>query len=78
MPDFDIPALSPLSDIGPADRNMEGAYRRGYHQAVAEVANLMEFKQLSAQDLLDWVEGPGMAWRKDTGMERMIVPPEIG
>lgn len=77
MSEFKIPSLQPLSDLGEANRQSEGAYRRGYQQAVAKVARAMKDKQLSAQDLLDWVEGPGMSWRKDTSLERMIVPPAI-
>jgi hypothetical protein len=65
-------------DQGPADRDTEGAFRRGYHQAVAEVAYAIRLKQLSADDLDSWVEGRGMHWRKDVTLERIILPPDIG
>ncbi len=61
-----------------ADREREGAYRRGYHQAIAEVAHLFENSpSLSATDLSQWVETAGMAWRKDQPLDQMIPPPPI-
>jgi hypothetical protein len=65
-------------DLGPADSQQEGAYRRGYHQAVAEVADALRRKPLSADELDSWVEESGMRWRKDVTLERMILPPKIG
>lgn len=54
----------------------EGAYRRGYHQAVAEVAYCMNAKVVtSAEQLNFWVEGSGMIWRRDMSLDRMTPPP---
>jgi hypothetical protein len=63
---------------GPTDPQQEGAYRRGYHQAVAEVAYALRHQHLTADDLDSWVEGSGMQWRKDVPLEQMILPPDIG
>ncbi|MEJ7806922.1 MAG: hypothetical protein WKG03_13500 [Telluria sp.] len=64
-------------DQGPVDFQQEGTYRRGYHQAVAEIAYQMSIHKLTADDLEGWVEGAGMAWRKDVPLTRMIEPPPI-
>jgi hypothetical protein len=65
-------------DLGPTDIGREGAYRRGYHQAVAEVAYVIKLKQLSADDLESWVGGSGMHWRNGATLDRKIEPLEIG
>jgi hypothetical protein len=64
---------------GATDPQQEGAYRRGYHQAVAEVAYALRHnKNLTADELDSWVEGCGMQWRKEVPLEQMILPPDIG
>ncbi|WP_083458931.1 hypothetical protein [Amantichitinum ursilacus] len=67
----------PGSDVGPADPHSEGSYRRGYHQAIAEVATILEHRVLSAADLERWVETQGMKWRKDDALNRKILPPPL-
>ena len=70
--------LNTERDQGPADPQLEGTYRRGFHQAVAEVAFALRSRPaLSAEELEAWVEGAGMQWRKDVTLERMILPPII-
>ncbi|MCX9158117.1 hypothetical protein OPU71_18500 [Niveibacterium sp. 24ML] len=65
-------------DLGGAKPDVEGAYRRGYHQAIAEVAHaLRSGDTLTAESLDAWVEGAGSKWRKDMPLDRMIVPPEL-
>lgn len=65
-------------NLGPAiDRTSEGAYRRGYHQAVAEIAHKLKHGFLTAAHLEAWVEGKGMSWRKDTSLENKIAPPDL-
>lgn len=64
-------------DLGEANPEREGAYRRGFHQAIAEVAYRMSESKLTAADLEAWVNGDGMTWRKDTPLSRMIEPPTI-
>jgi hypothetical protein len=64
-------------DLGSATAEAEGAYRRGYHQAVAMLADLLRRRQLTADELDAWVEGNGMRWRKDVTLERRIVAPSI-
>lgn len=73
--DYDF-ELEPSDE--PVDRQWEGCYRRGYHQAVAHVANALRDKQLSAEDLDSWVEGVGMNWRHNVRLDRQVFPPEIG
>lgn len=73
--------LGPGSDIGPADSQIEGTYRRGYHQAMAEVAYyLKNGGTLSAASLNDWVSEDLRRWRqgKDNApIHRQILPPAI-
>jgi hypothetical protein len=59
------------------DFNLEGSYRRGYHQAIAHVADLMRCGKISADTLDEWVIDAGMKWRKDTRLDRCIRPPVI-
>ncbi len=61
----------PLSD------EVEGAYRRGFHQAVAFVAESMKegHKIITPEDLESWVNGRGMKWRKDSSLAVMLLPP---
>ena len=67
-----------MADLGPADRNSEGAYRRGYHQAIADVMFVLEQgSELTAESLSKWVEEDGMKWRKDTSLDRMIIAPGL-
>lgn len=68
----------PTGDLGAADELREGAFRRGYHQAIAEVAEYLRREPgLTAGDLDAWVEGKGMEWRKDMPLGRMIEPPQL-
>jgi hypothetical protein len=66
-------------DMGPVDSQQEGTYRRGYHQAVAELAYQLSIRTLTAADLDTdtWVNGVGMTWRKDVSLDRMIEPPPL-
>lgn len=64
-------------DMGAADPQQEGHYRRGYHQAVAELAYQLSIRTLTADDLDRWVNGVGMKWRKDVPLVRMIEPPPL-
>jgi hypothetical protein len=75
---LDGDAMKPGADLGSADRDHEGAYRRGYHQAIAEVMFVLKSgRQLTAEALAQWVDEDGMTWRKDTPLERMIAPPAL-
>ncbi|WPP02521.1 glyoxalase superfamily protein (plasmid) [Pseudomonas sp. HR96] len=68
--------MRPSADIGPADVQIEGTYRRGYHQCAAELMHVMRGpKQITAAMLEEWVEGAGMEWRKDKPLNRMILAP---
>lgn len=70
--------IKPGSDLGPTDSNREGAYRRGYHQAIAGVLSVLENGgKVTAESLSTWVEEDGMSWRKDVTLERMILPPSL-
>lgn len=65
--------LGPGSDIGPADSQIEGTYRRGYHQAMAEVAYyLKNGGTLSAASLNDWVSEDLRRWRQGRITPRFI------
>lgn len=59
------------------DPNLEGTYRRGYHQACAAIATVMRNREITADMLDAWVSGPGMTWRKETRLDRIIRPPEL-
>ncbi|WP_154668309.1 hypothetical protein [Pseudoduganella violaceinigra] len=80
MTDFKVPpdndSMLP-EDFGPADCHQEGSYRRGYHQAVAAVADALRSRNLSADELESWVLGAGMDWRKSLTLDRMILPPSL-
>lgn len=68
--------MQPGADMGPADVQREGTYRRGYHQCAAELMHTMRGPtQITAATLQEWVEGPGMEWRKDKPLDRMILAP---
>lgn len=70
--------MSPLSDVGEAKRDLEGTYRRGFHQAVAMVTEAARANpQLSADQLQSWVDGAGSQWRYNLPMDRQIMPPQI-
>jgi len=71
--------MEPGTIIGPADRQLEGTYRRGYHQAVAMVGHALRANPaLTAEELFNWVEGEGMKWRRDVSLNHQVVPPKIG
>jgi hypothetical protein len=68
--------MQPGADMGPADVQREGTYRRGYHQCAAELMHAMRGpRQITAATLEEWVEGTGMEWRKDKPLDRMILAP---
>ena len=70
--------LGPWADLGPTDVQKEGTYRRGYHQAMAEVMVLLSNgEQLTAEKLTEWGEGDGMKWRKDVPLDRHILAPAL-
>jgi hypothetical protein len=66
------------NDMGAAVPQDEGTYRRGYHQAVNDVAQILRARNLTAEELQAWVDGKGMHWRKDVTLSRIIAPPLIG
>ena len=72
-----IMGIKPLDNLGPTDPNIEGSYRRGYHQAVSAIANEMLHNDVTAEILDAWVKGAGMTWRKDTQLDQQVVPPII-
>lgn len=68
----------PGQDPGPAIPQYEGTCRRAYHQVIAAVVEvLLKEETLSAKDLADWVNGPGMDWRKAIPLDRHILPPVL-
>ncbi|EKP0241649.1 TPA: hypothetical protein P2N00_004408 [Aeromonas salmonicida] len=70
--------MGPLSDMGPADPQSEGSYRRGYHQAVAMIFfHLNAGKPLTCEQLSEWVENDGMSWRHDMDLKRKIIAPDL-
>lgn len=60
-------------------REIEGTYRRGFHQAIANVAYAMRVRgePQTAERLLQWVEGAGMKWRKDGDLAFREPPPPL-
>jgi len=78
LDEFLTGAMRPGADIGPADVQTEGTYRRGYHQCAAELMhNMRGPKQITAAVLEKWVEEAGMVWRKNTPLDRMILAPDF-
>lgn len=70
--------MRPGSDLGPAEAQTEGTYRRGYHQCAAEIMHAMRGpKPITAAMLEAWVEGTGMEWRKDRPLDRMLMAPSF-
>ncbi|RMP44320.1 hypothetical protein ALO95_200005 [Pseudomonas syringae pv. antirrhini] len=68
--------MKPGADIGPADVNNEGSFRRGYHHCAADLAHLIEHHgPITAEALSTWVENEGMTWRKDRPLNRKIMAP---
>ena len=63
------PSLSP---------DHEGAYRRGYHQAIAMVAAVLlrDHPELSER-FSNWELNEGMKWRKDQTLALQIPPPPL-
>ena len=62
----------------PISTDVEGAYRRGYHQAIAAVAAALEDNPgLSAEHFRSWELNEGMKWRKDATLEQQIPPPKL-
>lgn len=56
----------------------EGAYRRGYHQAIAMVAAVLlrDHPELSER-FSNWELNEGMKWRKDQTLALQIPPPPL-
>ncbi|WP_117143877.1 hypothetical protein [Pseudomonas amygdali] len=70
--------LDPLADLGPTDIQKEGTYRRGYHQAIAEVMHLLKNgKVITPEALAEWVNEDGMKWRYDLPLDRHIIAPAL-
>jgi hypothetical protein len=71
-----VGGMQPGADLGPADINCEGSFRRGYHQCVAALAaRIQEHGPITAEALSEWVEVEGMQWRKDVPLDRKIMAP---
>jgi len=67
-----------LKDMGPAKFDLEGSYRRGYHQGVFFAASFLASKpNATPEQLLAWVEEAGMHWRKDVSLDRQIEAPSF-
>jgi hypothetical protein len=67
-----------LADMGPADANLEGAYRRGYHQCAAAFLRMLEAgHKPTAENLSEWVEKDGAKWRHEMPLGRQIHPPHL-
>ena len=67
-----------LSNFRPVSTDIEGAYRRGYHQAIAAVAAVLEDKPgLTAEHFRSWELSEGMKWRKDAALDQQIPPPQL-
>lgn len=60
-----------------SETDVEGTYRRGYHQAVAAVAGALQTQSISVEDLNKWVVGDGMQWRKDITLAKQFAPPNF-
>jgi len=70
--------MQPGADLGPAEVQTEGTYRRGYHQCAAEIMHAMRGpKPITAAMLEKWVDEAGMEWRKDKPLDRMIMAPNF-
>jgi hypothetical protein len=68
--------MRPGADLGPADTNSEGSFRRGYHHCAADILSwIQEHGPITAEMLSDWVEEEGMQWRKDVPLDRKIMAP---
>lgn len=68
--------MQPGADLGPAEVQREGTYRRGYHQCAAMIMNAMRGPTpITAAMLKNWVEGAGKEWRSDKPLDRMIMAP---
>jgi hypothetical protein len=70
-----------LDQAESVDPHIEAAYRRGYVQAVAELALLLKASSCEpseiAQKFHDWAnfKGDGDVWRKDLPLNKKIMPP---
>jgi len=68
--------MQPGADLGPAEMQTEGSYRRGYHQCAAAIMHAMRGPTpITAPMLKNWVEGAGKEWRSDKPLDRMIMAP---
>ena len=58
--------------------DIEGAYRRGYHQAIAMVAAVLQrdHPELSER-FSNWELNQGMKWRKDQPLNQQFPPPAL-
>ena len=69
--------LESMKNLRKANPDSEGAFRRGYHQAIAEVVHVLRNNSITADELDSWVEEDGMKWRKDMPLEYQILPPKL-
>lgn len=83
-----LPGAPEFRTLGPSlSRDIEGAYRRGFHQAVAFIAEELKRGRIAVRDLEAWAgpgdvtergigpDGIGWRWRKDLTLEEKIDPP---
>lgn len=78
------PPISLAELFGRADQrdpaissDIEGGYRRGYHQAIAAVAHVMKKRGITAERLEAWVNCIGMDWRKEGDLNFRDPPPPL-
>lgn len=70
--------MQPGADLGPAEVQKEGTYRRGYHHCAAVIMHAMRGPApITAAMLKGWVEGAGKEWRHDKPLDRMIIAPSF-
>lgn len=68
--------MKPGADLGPADINSEGGFRRGYHHCAADLlSRIQEHGPITAESLSEWVEVEGKQWRQDVPLDRKIMAP---
>lgn len=78
LEDFLNGGMQAGADMGAAEPQIEGTYRRGYHQCAAELLRAMRAPNPLTADMLEkWVEEAGMEWRKEKPLDRMILAPDF-
>jgi hypothetical protein len=78
MFDEPIPGFPGFKSNGPSQgRDIEGAFRRGFHHAVAYLAEELRQGMVTAQDIETWADpgGLGWQWRKDLPLAVKALPP---